>query len=145
MWASSLQWWTTRRRLIYGRQNYTPQAWLLSFDAEGVADRSWGSERSFDPRIEERANTKHPEGMPDRVIPSDLQPQGHVTQELTQRGFEGNQSNTTCTDSILAVKSRFLASLRDAFTNSIPFRGFPLRFNPRLRSAIASRSRLTHA
>ena len=28
------------------------------------------------------------------------------------------------------------------FTNSIPFRGFPLRYNPRLRSAIASRSRL---
>ena len=49
------------QRLICGRAK-------LAYDAEGVADRSRGSERSFAPRIEERANTKHPEGMPDRVI-----------------------------------------------------------------------------
>ena len=38
---------------------------------------------------------------------TDLRPQGHVTQEFTQRGFEGNQSKTTCADSILGVKSTF--------------------------------------
>ena len=73
---------------------------------------------------------------------TDLQPQRHVTQEFAQWGFEGIQSKTTRADSILGVKSTFLASLQDAFTDSIPFRGFPLRYNPRLRSAIASRSRL---
>ena len=44
------------QRLICGRQNFTRGAWLLAYDAEGVADRSRGSERSFAPRIEERAN-----------------------------------------------------------------------------------------
>ena len=39
-------------------------------DAEGVIDRGRGSERSVDPRIEELARKKHPEGMPDRVIPN---------------------------------------------------------------------------
>ena len=73
----------TTSRSTYGREFGKSKllAWLgstrldhgLNNDAEGVADRSRGSERSersFDPRIEERANTKHPEGMPDRVIPN---------------------------------------------------------------------------
>ena len=72
----------------------------------------------------------------------DSQHQECVTQDFTHLGFEGNQSRTTFLDCVLAVRSRFLASLQDAFANSIPFRGFPLRYNPRLRSAIASRSRL---
>ena len=72
----------------------------------------------------------------------DSQHQERVTQEFPHLGFEGNQSKTTCPDCIFAVKSSFLASLRDAFTKAIPFRGFPLRCNPRLHSAIASRSKL---
>ncbi len=72
----------------------------------------------------------------------DSQHQERVTQEFTQLGFEGNQSKTTCIDTNSAVKLSFLASLQDAYTEVIPFRGFPLRCNPRLRSAIASRSRL---
>ena len=58
----------------------------------------------------------------------------------SERSF-APRSKTTCTNSISAVKSIFLASLQDACTKTIPFRGFPLRCNPRLRFAIASRSR----
>ena len=58
------------QRQICRHQRSTRLDHGLHNDAEGVAERSRGSERSFDPRIEERANTKHPEGMPDLVTPN---------------------------------------------------------------------------
>ena len=58
----------------------------------------------------------------------DSQARECVTQEYTRLRFDDQKS--TCTDLILAVKSSFLASLQDAFTKAILFRGFPLRCNP---------------
>ena len=93
------------------------------------------------PRFEERVNAKRPEGMPDRVILI-----GFVTSSVSLTSSlncdlrEINKKRRVL-NLILAVKSSFLASFQDAVTKAIPFRGFPLRCNPRLRSAIASRSR----
>ena len=87
----------------------------LSCDAEGVADRSRESEQSFDPRIEERANAKLPEGMPDRAIPN-----GFTTSRGTRRFLIDFPQIPVerilgLHATLLAVKSSFLASLRDAF------------------------------
>ena len=84
----------------------------------------------------------HSKGCQIASYRTDSQPQGRETPAFTHQGFEGNQSNNDVYRFYFSREVEFSGIPSGCFYQFDSVPGVSVRYNPRLRSAIASRSRL---